>query len=59
VLVVSYFIPANLEQTKVLISSVYGVNLVKMKGNYDQVNRLCVEIANRYNWAFVNINIRP
>lgn len=53
------FIPANLEATKILVSSVYNTNLVKIRGNYDQVNRLCVEIANRYNWAFVNINIRP
>lgn len=53
------FIPSNLEASKVIGSLVYGSNLVAVDGNYDEVNRLCSEIANRYPWAFVNINIRP
>jgi len=53
------FIPADLEASKVLGTLVYGTNLVGIHGTYDQVNRLCSEIAGRYNWAFVNINIRP
>ncbi len=53
------FIPADLEMGKVNASLIYGSNLVAVEGNYDEVNRLCVEIAGRYEWAFVNINIRP
>lgn len=53
------FIPHDLEQTKILGTLVYGTNLVAIKGNYDEVNRLCSEIAGKYGWAFVNINIRP
>jgi len=53
------FIPASLEKSKIVASLVYEPNLVAVNGNYDDVNRLCSEIANRYNWAFVNINIRP
>lgn len=53
------FIPSNLESSKIIGSLVYGTNLVAVDGNYDEVNRLCSEIANRYHWAFVNINIRP
>lgn len=53
------FIPANLETGKVVASNVYEPNLVKVEGNYDEVNRLCSEIAGRYPWAFVNINVRP
>jgi len=53
------FIPANLEVGKVVASNVYEPNLVKVEGNYDEVNRLCSEIAGRYPWAFVNINVRP
>jgi len=53
------FIPADLEMGKVVASLVYEPNLVGVKGNYDQVNRLCSEIAGKYPWAFVNINIRP
>ncbi|MBU2462176.1 pyridoxal-phosphate dependent enzyme, partial [bacterium] len=53
------FIPADLEMGKVIGSLIYAPNLVAVKGNYDQVNRLCSEIAAKYNWAFVNINIRP
>ncbi|GAB4546285.1 MAG: threonine synthase [Thermodesulfovibrionia bacterium] len=53
------FIPASLEKSKIVASLVYEPNLIAVNGNYDDVNRLCSEIANRYNWAFVNINIRP
>ena len=53
------FIPADLELGKVVGSLVYGPRLIAVEGNYDEVNRLCSEIAARYNWAFVNINLRP
>ncbi|MBI5417901.1 threonine synthase, partial [Candidatus Poribacteria bacterium] len=53
------FIPADLEQGKILGSLIYAPNLIAIKGNYDDVNRLCNEISGKYNWAFVNINIRP
>jgi threonine synthase len=53
------FIPATLEASKIVASLVYEPNLIAVDGNYDDVNRLCSEIANKYRWAFVNINIRP
>lgn len=53
------FIPAALEASKIIASLVYEPNLIAVDGNYDEVNRLCSEIANKYRWAFVNINIRP
>ena len=53
------FIPADLELGKIIGSLSYAPNLVAVEGNYDDVNRLCAEIAGRYRWAFVNINIRP
>lgn len=53
------FIPADLELGKVVASLIYNPNLIGIEGNYDEVNRLCSEIASRYRWAFVNINIRP
>ncbi|KAB2841172.1 threonine synthase [bacterium] len=53
------FIPYDLEQGKILGTLVFGTNLVGIKGTYDEVNRLCSEIAAKYKWAFVNINIRP
>ncbi|MEW6102755.1 MAG: threonine synthase [bacterium] len=53
------FIPADLEMGKVVASLIYNPIVVGIKGNYDQVNRLCNEISAKYNWAFVNINIRP
>jgi len=53
------FIPCDLETSKIIGTTVYGAHLIGIKGNYDRVNRLCSEIAGRYNWAFVNINIRP
>ena len=53
------FIPDDLESGKIIGSSIYGPTLVKVKGNYDAVNRLCAELAGTYNWGFVNVNIRP
>jgi threonine synthase len=53
------FIPADLEQGKVVNSLVYGANVIGIKGHYDEVNRLCAEIAGKYPWAFVNVNMRP
>ncbi len=53
------FIPADLELAKIIGTLVCGPTLVAVRGNYDDVNRLCTEIAGRYRWAFVNINIRP
>ncbi|MDP2167542.1 MAG: threonine synthase [Thermodesulfovibrionales bacterium] len=53
------FIPATLEPSKIVASLVYEPNLLAVDGSYDDVNRLCSEIANKYKWAFVNINIRP
>jgi len=52
-------IPADLEQSKVLNSLVYGTNVIGIHGPYDQVNRLCSEIAGKYGWGFVNVNLRP
>ena len=53
------FIPHDLEQGKVINSLVYGANVIGIKGHYDEVNRLCAEIAGKYGWAFVNVNMRP
>ena len=53
------FIPSDLEQGKIVNSLVYGANVVGIKGHYDEVNRLCAEIAGKYGWAFVNVNMRP
>jgi threonine synthase len=53
------FIPHDLEEQKVLATGVYGTNLVKVRGNYDEVNRLCTELSGERDWAFVNINLRP
>lgn len=53
------FIPADLERGKVIGAAIYGPTLVAVKGSYDEVNRLCSELADTYHWAFVNINIRP
>ncbi|HLD50436.1 MAG TPA: threonine synthase [bacterium] len=52
------FIPASLEKAKIIASLVYSPNLVAVDGNYDDVNRLCTEIAAKYRWGFVNINLR-
>ena len=53
------FIPADLEQGKIVGAAIYGPTLVAVNGSYDEVNRLCSEIADNYPWAFVNINLRP
>jgi threonine synthase len=53
------FIPSDLEEQKVLATGVYGTNLVAVRGNYDDVNRLCTEVSAEHDWAFVNINMRP
>ncbi|MDP3804564.1 MAG: threonine synthase [Candidatus Omnitrophota bacterium] len=53
------FIPADLEMGKVVGTLIYQPTLIAVEGNYDEVNRLCSEIASKYKWAFVNINIRP
>jgi threonine synthase len=53
------FIPSDLEQGKVLNSLIYGANVISIKGHYDEVNRLCAEIAGKFGWAFVNVNMRP
>lgn len=53
------FIPADLEQGKILNSLIYGAQVIAIKGHYDEVNRLCAEIAGKYGWAFVNVNMRP
>jgi len=53
------FIPADLEQGKIVNSLVYGADVIGIRGHYDEVNRLCAEIAGKYGWAFVNVNMRP
>ena len=53
------FIPSDLEQSKILNSLIYGANVISIKGHYDEVNRLCAEIAGKFGWAFVNVNMRP
>ncbi len=53
------FIPSDLEAGKILGTVVYGPKVFAVHGNYDQVNRLCSEVANTYGWGFVNINLRP
>lgn len=52
-------VPAELEAAKILNTQVYGARLVRIDGNYDHVNRLCSQIAEEYNWGFVNVNLRP
>jgi threonine synthase len=53
------FIPADLEPSKVVGAGIYGPTIIGIKGNYDQVNRLCAEVADMFKWAFVNVNVRP
>ncbi len=53
------FIPADLEPAKVTGTQVFGAKLVRIAGNYDQVNRLCSQIAEKFRWGFVNVNLRP
>src|SRR6516165_5513067 len=53
------FIPSDLEHGKIVNSLIYGANVIGIKGHYDEVNRLCAEIAGKFGWAFVNVNMRP
>jgi threonine synthase len=53
------FIPDDLEPAKIIGSAIYGPTTVAIRGNYDDVNRLCSEIGDKYGWAFVNVNLRP
>ncbi len=53
------FVPSDLERAKILGTSVYGAKVIGVNGTYDQVNRLCTQVAFKYGWGFVNINLRP
>src|SRR5204863_1738314 len=53
------FIPSDLERAKVLGTSIYGAKVVRVRGTYDEVNRLCSQVVDRFGWGFVNINLRP
>jgi threonine synthase len=53
------FIPSDLERAKVLATSVYGAKVIGVRGTYDEVNRLCSQVVDRFGWGFVNINLRP
>jgi threonine synthase len=53
------FIPSDLEPAKILGTNVFGAKVVRVNGNYDQVNRLCSQIAEEHHWGFVNVNLRP
>jgi threonine synthase len=53
------FVPHDLEPAKILGTSVYGAKVIGVTGTYDQVNRLCTQVAFKYGWGFVNINLRP
>ncbi len=53
------FVPADLEEQKILATGIYGTRLVAVRGNYDDVNRLCTELSGEHPWAFVNVNLRP
>jgi threonine synthase len=53
------FVPADLEKTKILGTTIYGAHVVGVRGTYDEVNRLCTQVAFKYGWGFVNINLRP
>jgi threonine synthase len=53
------FVPADLERTKILGTSIYGARVIGVTGTYDEVNRLCTQVAFKYGWGFVNINLRP
>jgi threonine synthase len=53
------FVPANVEPGKLVGVAIYKPNLITVEGSYDDVNRLCAEVAQRYNWGFININLRP
>jgi threonine synthase len=53
------FVPTDLEEQKILATGIYGTHLVGVRGNYDEVNRLCTELSGEHEWAFLNINLRP
>lgn len=53
------FMPSNIEPTKIIGTLVYGITVVAIDSNYDGVNRLCAEIADKYGWGIVNVNLRP
>src|SRR5919109_2658295 len=53
------FVPADLEEQKILATGIYGTHLVAVRGTYDDVNRLCTELSAEREWAFVNVNVRP
>src|SRR3954464_458512 len=53
------FVPADLEEQKILATGIYGANVVAVRGNYDDVNRLCTQLAGERPWGFVNVNVRP
>jgi threonine synthase len=53
------FVPSDLEEQKILATGIYGTKLISVRGNYDDVNRLCTELAGEHEWAFVNVNMRP
>jgi threonine synthase len=53
------FVPADLESAKILNTAVYGARIVRIDGNYDHVNRLCAQVADRFQWGLVNVNLRP
>jgi threonine synthase len=53
------FVPHDLEPAKILGTTVYGANVIRIRGTYDEVNRLCTQIAERYRWGLVNVNLRP
>src|SRR5204863_3095316 len=53
------FVPADLEEQKLLATGIYGTHLVGIRGTYDDVNRLCTELSQTHPWAFVNVNLRP
>jgi threonine synthase len=53
------FVPHDLEPAKILGTTVYGANVIAVKGTYDDVNRLCSQVADRFNWGLVNVNLRP
>src|SRR5437763_12693071 len=52
-------VPADLERSKILGTSIYGAKVIGVTGTYDEVNRLCTQVAFKYGWGFVNINLRP
>jgi threonine synthase len=52
-------IPESLERSKITATQIYGAHVIAVRGNYDDVNRLCAQVAERYPWGFVNVNLRP